>query len=316
MRLAAHLKPATGQAATHVEHLDELRSRLLVSLAALGGAFAVCFSQRTVLLRLIGAPLESVPPPVGSRSPSERAVGLLSGAVNRLAGAIAAPGSGAAPALRGTARSLHPALLAATRASAASPIQRPVTLGVGEPFTTTITVTLLFAFALALPVLLVQLYAFIAPAAAPPVRRALRSSLWAAPVLFVAGASFAYFIVLPATLRFLLTFDGGSFTVLVQAGQYYRFAATTIVSLGVLFQVPLAIVALSAAGVVTPGQLRANRRYAVAACAAVAALLPGEVVTMLLETVPLYLLFELGVAAAAITQRRSRRAAEAVPAQG
>jgi sec-independent protein translocase protein TatC len=98
----------------------------------------------------------------------------------------------------------------------------------------------------------------------------------------------------------------------VQASQYYKFAATTLLALGLLFQVPVAILLVTCAGVVTARQLRRNRRYAVAVCGAVAALLPGDPTTMLLETVPLYLLFEISVAVAGFAERRaqsSRRAA-------
>jgi sec-independent protein translocase protein TatC len=175
-----------------------------------------------------------------------------------------------------------------------------------------VTVSLEAAVVIALPVLLVQLYAFIAPALAAEVRAVVRRLMFAAPVLLAAGLAFGYFIVLPTTLRFLLNFNSGQFTELVQASQYYRFAATLLLALALLFQIPLAIVILVRAGLVTPAALRRRRRYALAVCVAIAAVLPGEVITMALETVPLYLLFELGVAAAALAERgAARRAARA-----
>jgi sec-independent protein translocase protein TatC len=122
---------------------------------------------------------------------------------------------------------------------------------------------------------------------------------------------FGYFIVLPATVHFLQNFNSLEFNALVQASQYYKFAATTLLALGLLFEVPVAILLVTRAGVVSARQLRRKRRYAVAACVAVAALLPGDATTMLLETVPLYLLFELSLAAAALTERRGRGAPEA-----
>lgn len=310
MRAAIRM-PGVGDPQTHVEHLDELRSRLIVSVVAVGAAFAICFTQSGVLLRLIGRPLAQVAAgqrgEASARSGSEQATAAVAAAVHRLAGAIAAPGSGAGPRLRSVAGALRGPLAHASQAAAAAPSQRPVTLGIGEPFTTTVMVALLFSIALALPVLLVQLYGFLAPALADDVRASVRQLMAVVPFLFVLGAAFGYFVVLPATLHFLLTFDSGQFTVLVQASQYYRFAATTLIALGLLFQVPVAIVVLTRAGVVTAAQLRRNRRYAIAACVAIAALLPGEVVTMAIETVPLYVLFELGVAAAALVERRARR---------
>jgi len=125
-------------------------------------------------------------------------------------------------------------------------------------------------------------------------------------VLFMAGVAFGYFVVLPAAVHFFQNFNSGQFNVLVQASQYYKFAATTMLAMGLLFEVPVAILAVTSAGVITPRQLRNNRRYAVGACALVAAVLPGDAITMLLETVPLYLLFEVGVLFASFVERRQR----------
>ena len=110
-------------------------------------------------------------------------------------------------------------------------------------------------------------------------------------------------------MHFFQNFNSDQFNVLVQASQYYKFAATTMLAMGLLFQVPVAILAVTRAGVITPRQLRHNRRYAVAACGLVAAVLPGDAITMLLETLPLYLLFELGVLLADIADRRARKPA-------
>ena len=180
-----------------------------------------------------------------------------------------------------------------------------MTLGIGEPFTTTATVSLIFALILSLPVLLLQVYGFFMPAFEPAQRRRMLPVVCAIPGLFVAGVAFGYFVVLPAALHFFQNFNSDQFNVLVQASQYYKFAATTLLAMGLLFQVPVAIIAVTRAGLVTPRQLRRNRRYAVLACGLVAAVLPGDAITMLLETLPLYLLFEFSVLIAAIAERRS-----------
>ena len=133
----------------------------------------------------------------------------------------------------------------------------------------------------------------------------------AIPFLFIAGVAFGYLVVLPAAVRFFQNFNSGQFNVLVQASQYYHFAAVTLLAMGLVFQVPVAILAATRAGVVTTDQLRHNRRYAIAACGAVAALLPGDAVTLLLETVPLYLLFEFSVLIARIVDHRELRRAAA-----
>ena len=184
---------------------------------------------------------------------------------------------------------------------------RPVTLGIGEPFTTTVTVTAIFALILSLPLILLQAYGFLMPAFDPSNAGSMLPITLAIPVLFVAGVVFGYAVVLPAALHFFQNFNSSEFNVLVQASQYYKFAATTLLAMGLLFQIPVAILAVTRAGIVTPRQLRHNRRYAILACGLVAAVLPGDAVTMLLETAPLYLLFEASVLLASITERRRAR---------
>jgi sec-independent protein translocase protein TatC len=122
--------------------------------------------------------------------------------------------------------------------------------------------------------------------------------------------------VLPAAVRFFQNFNSSEFNVLVQANQYYHFAAVTLLAMGLVFQIPVAILAATRAQIVTTKQLRHNRRYAVLACGAVAALLPGDAVTLLLETVPLYLLFELSLLLASIVERRERRRAARLEPEG
>jgi sec-independent protein translocase protein TatC len=200
------------------------------------------------------------------------------------------------------------------RLSAPPQGDRPVTLGIGEPFTTTVTVSLIFALILSLPVVLLELYGFLMPAFDPAQRRSARPLMLAIPGLFAAGVLFGYFVVLPAAVHFFQNFNSAQFNVLVQASQYYKFAATTLLAMGLLFQVPVAILAVTRSGIVTSRQLRKNRRYAIVACGAVAALLPGDAITLLLETVPLYLLFEVSLLLATIAERRAHaRALAAEP---
>ena len=127
----------------------------------------------------------------------------------------------------------------------------------------------------------------------------------------MAGVTFGYFVVLPAAVRFFQNFNSGEFNVLVQASQYYHFAAVILLAMGLVFQVPVGVLAATRAGIVTTKQLRHNRRYAILACGAVAAFLPGDAITLLLETVPLYLLFELSVLIARIIEYRDDAAAGA-----
>ena len=166
-------------------------------------------------------------------------------------------------ALRKVQSNLQDDVARAVGATAGRP---PGDAGIGEPFTTTVTVSLVFALILSLPFLLMQAYAFLVPALEPEQQPQVKRVTLAVPGLFVAGAAFGYFVVLPAAVHFFQNFNSDQFNVLVQASQYYKFAATTILAMGLLFQVPVAILAITRAGVITPRQLRRNRRYAIAAC--------------------------------------------------
>jgi sec-independent protein translocase protein TatC len=306
-----------------VDHLQELRGRLIISLAALAVAFGLCMWQNHALLNLINKPLahqtqkqvRAGDGPLGATYTVQRSALTVATQLQAVVSALQAPHSGVAPATKSVLARVKPQLGGAIkRLSAAPKGDKPVTLGIGEPFTTTITVTLIFALILTLPILLYELYGFLLPAFSPDQRRIARPLMLAIPFLFVAGVMFGYFIVLPAAVRFFQNFNSGQFNVLVQASQYYKFAAVTLLAMGMLFQVPVGILAATRAGIVSTHQLRHNRRYAVAACGAVAALLPGDAITLLLETVPLYLLFELSVVIARFVDRRDLRRAAAAAA--
>jgi Sec-independent protein secretion pathway component TatC len=113
------------------------------------------------------------------------------------------------------------------------------------------------------------------------------------PVLFCAGAVFGYFVVLPAATKFLLNFNQSQFNIQIRAKDYYSFFTMTVGVMGLIFQLPIGILAVTRLGIVTPKQLAQNRRYAYLVIAIVAMLLPGtDPVSMLLEMVPLIVLFE------------------------
>jgi sec-independent protein translocase protein TatC len=297
-----------------VGHLDELRTRLIASLVVIGVAFGFCFWQNHRLLHLIDRPLahqtqEQVRAghgPLGAAYAVAQNARDVAVQLHAVVGVLDGPGSrlspGAHMAFGTVERHLQRDI---ARLSAPPQGDRPVTLGIGEPFTTTVTISLVFALILALPFVLHQAYAFLMPALEPSERRHVLPLVASIPFLFVAGVLFGYFVVLPAAVHFFQNFNSSEFNVLVQANQYYKFAATTLLAMGFLFQVPVGIVAVTRAGLITARGLRRNRRYAVLACGLVAAVLPGDAVTLLLETVPLYLLFEVGVLIASLLERRS-----------
>ena len=186
----ARLKPVShDDRLTVVEHLDELRTRIIVSLAAFGVAFALCFWQNHQILHWLNRPLHG---------------------------------------------------------------KQPITLGPAEAFTTTLTVAAYASILIALPVVIYQLYAFVLPAFTPTERHVAQPLLLLIPLLFVAGAAFGYFLVLPAALKFLLHFNADQFNTQIRARDYYGFVSMTMIACGIVFQVPVAVLALTRLGIVTP----------------------------------------------------------------
>ena len=234
---------------TLVEHLDELRTRIIISIVVFAAAFALCFWQNSTLLDIANAPL---------------------------------PGN-----------------------------KEPITFGVAEPFTTTVTISAYAALVISLPVILYQGYAFVLPALTTREKRVVVPFLLMVPLLFVAGVVFGYFVVLPAATKFLLNFNDTQFNIQIRARDYYSFFTLTLGVMGLIFQLPVGILAVTRLGIITPEQLSKNRRYAYVILLVIAALLPGtDPVTMLIEAVPLLVLFEASVLLAKAFGRPQEEATE------
>ena len=187
---------------------------------------------------------------------------------------------------------------------------QPVTFGVAEPFMTSLKVSLYAGFGLALPIILWQFWSFIAPAVDEAAQRAVAALVGFAVVLLVAGIAFGYFLALPAAIHFLTTFDSELYDIEVRASSYYSFALLTLLSVGLVFQLPIFVLGLVRLGITSAARLRRNRRTGYVIVTVVAVLLPGvDPVTTLVELIPLLLLFEGSIWLAALLERRSRRAA-------
>jgi sec-independent protein translocase protein TatC len=249
----ARIKPVShDDRLTLIEHLDELRTRIIVCVLAFAVGFGLCFWQDEKVFDILNSPL-----PEGFK---------------------------------------------------------PITFGVTEPFLTTVTVSAYAGLVLALPVILYQLYAFVLPAFSPGERRVALPILLMVPVLFAAGIAFGYFIVLDRAVDFLLNFNEQQFNIQVRARDYYSFVALMLVAMGLIFQVPMGILAVTRIGIVTPQQLREWRRYAYFVIVVVAALLPTvDPVSLVLETIPLVILFELSIVLASLLGRSDARRAPAEP---
>jgi sec-independent protein translocase protein TatC len=301
-------------------HLSEVRARLVVSAAAVIVAFGFAFWQNHALLKALNRPLARATAGAlrHSRGPlgqSARVQESLRVALDRERAAfelLARPPSPLNAVQRQAVASAAQADAAAVAVAPTAPAGRqPVTLGIAEPFAQTVTVAAYFALLLALPVILWQLYAFVMPAFSPSERRLARPLMTAAPALFALGIAFGYFVVLPGAVGFLQNFNASSFDALVQAKAYYQFILFTLLATGFFFQIPVAVIGLNRLGIVSTRALREHRRYAIVAIAALALLLPGtDVVTTLLELVPMLLLYEVSILVAALLERHTTRQAD------
>lgn len=303
-----------------VDHLSELRKRIVISLVALVAAFIVCFWQNDALLDFITEPVRSTQ---NLDNPSERSADPLEQAalsqkaqerfLRRLSPALGLN----ATTLRSLSRADNltaaqrrqlerasvaqaAAALEAERAAAALPNNNErnlVTLGVTEPFTATITVALYSALLFAMPLILFQIYAFVLPAFSPRERKTALPLMLMVPVLFIAGVAFGYFVVLDRAVDFLQNFNDDSFDILLRAADYFKFAVLFLAGIGLLFQIPVGVLAITRLGIMTPKQLASNRGYvilAIAVLAAVATPTPDPI-TMSFAMVPLIVLFELSI---------------------
>ena len=183
-----------------------------------------------------------------------------------------------------------------------------------EAFFTQVKVALFAAIMLSFPVLAIQLWRFVAPGLYKREKAAFLPFLLATPLFFAAGACFAYFVAMPWALHFLLSYQGNVGGIQQEAlpgvGNYLTFVTRFIFGFGAAFLLPILLMILERAGIVTREQLAKSRRYAIVAAAAVAAVLtPPDVVSMLLLLIPLYGLYEFAILAIRITHWRAARKA-------
>jgi sec-independent protein translocase protein TatC len=245
MRLPRRLKP--GEEATLVEHLGELRSRLIISMVAVAVTFVVAFVFHERLIEWLREPL-----------PDDKQL---------------------------------------------------VTLGVTEPFTTSVKVSFYAAIALSLPILLWQTWSFLAPAMEENTQRVLAVFVAVASGLFAAGLAFGYFVVMPKAVEFLTAYDDELYDIQVRASYYFSFVAIMLLAIAFFFELPIFILALVRLGVLSSAQLRRNRRYLVVAAVILAVLLPTvDPVSLILEVVPLLILLEASIWLAVLFERRWHRA--------
>lgn len=174
---------------------------------------------------------------------------------------------------------------------------KPVFLRPTEMIVTYLKVAFIAGVALAMPVIVYQLVKFILPALYPHERRYLYWLIPSATFSFLAGLAFAYFVMLPFAVKYLLTFGGDVARAQWTIGEYINFVTNFLFWIGITFELPLIIYFLSKLGLVSPAWLSRNRKYAIAVIAIVAAVITPtpDPFNMSLVMIPLILLYEVGV---------------------
>jgi sec-independent protein translocase protein TatC len=237
------------QEATLVEHLEELRRRLMVALAAVAAGTAVAFVFHGSILDWLARPLP----------PAHRHVAAF---------------------------------------------------GITEPFSVSVAVSLYAGVLLALPVILWQMWSFLAPALDAAAERQILGLAVFGAVLAATGLAFGYGILLPRAVHWLTGYDTTHFRLLVRASSYYSFVMSVLLGVACVFELPLVVVALVRLGVLTSAALRRNRRRGYFLVAVIALALPGpDPVTTLLELLPMWALFEGSIWLAVLTERRAAKLA-------
>jgi sec-independent protein translocase protein TatC len=216
--------------------------------------------------------------------------------------------------------------VAATRLDLLALLKRPldpyvageqlIALSITDPFFITFKLALTLGFILAAPVIIYQVWLFLAPALTKREKRAIVPALYVGVLLFIVGVVGAYFYVLPLTAKFLAGFQTESLALTLTATHYFSFVIKLLVAFGLVFQLPVVILILATLGLVSSGFLSRNRRYAFAVITVLAALItPGDVASTIMMMIPMSLLYEISILITrGIERGRAKQAAEAAAA--
>ena len=235
-----------GEEATLVEHLGELRARLMITISALLAGFVVAYAFHGRILHWLNQPL----PP-------------------------------------------H--------------LRKPVTFSPIEPFATSIMVSLWAGLLLALPVVLWQLWAFLAPAFEEHRQRSIAVAVGFATVLALGGVAFGYFVILSPAIHFLTNYDDTHYTILIRARDYYRFVSFVLLGVALAFEVPVFVLALVRLRILSAAQLRHTWRFGIFVMTVIGVLLPGvDPVSTILSVIPLVALYVLSIGLATFLEPRWR----------
>jgi sec-independent protein translocase protein TatC len=180
-----------------------------------------------------------------------------------------------------------------------------LTFGVAEPFTTSLKLSIVAGLLVALPVVLWQLWAFLAPALDPRTQRSIAGFVVFAGALMIGGVIFGDRVALPAALKFLTNYDNNLYNVQLRAADFISFAVLVLAACGAVFELPIAVLGLVRVKALSSAKLRRNRRLGYLIVAAIGVALPGvDPVTTVVETIPLAILFEASIWLSVFFERR------------
>jgi sec-independent protein translocase protein TatC len=186
-------------------------------------------------------------------------------------------------------------------------LRKPVTFSPIEPFATSIMVSLWAGLLLALPVVLWQLWAFLAPAIEEHRQRSIAVAVAFATVLAVGGVAFGYFVILSPAIHFLTNYDDTHYTILIRARDYYRFVSFVLLGVALAFEVPVFVLALVRLRILSAAQLRHTWRFGIFVMTVIGVLLPGvDPVSTILSVIPLVALYVLSIGLATFLEPRWR----------
>jgi sec-independent protein translocase protein TatC len=261
--MAMNIRDIDETQAPLLDHLLELRSRLLRCIVALGLAFCVCLYFANDIFGFLVVPLTDAFPP-------------------------------------GQGRLVYTKLY--------------------EAFFVELKVALFAAFFISFPIIANQLWAFVAPGLYAKEKRAFLPFLIATPILFTSGAALAYYVVMPTAFKWFLGFEGTRGGLKMEAlpgtGDYLALVMQFILAFGISFLLPVLLMLLNRAGIVTRAQMAGARRYVIVGIVALAAVItPPDVVSQLMLAIPMLFLFEGSLLIMWIGERREKKAAEATAAE-
>lgn len=202
-------------------------------------------------------------------------------------------------------------LIRPLEAAYADPEFRLIYLTPADPFFITLKLAVVVGIILAFPIVVYQGWAFLEPALEKSEKRAIVPALYLGLVLFCVGVAVAYFVALPMAMKFFQGFQTEFLREQLEVGKTLNFITKLLVGFGVVFELPVVLMILSALGLVTPEFLKSKRRHAIVAITIVAALVtPGDVATLVIMAVPLVFLYELSIILSRMIWKRKERAQE------